>query len=278
MDLKCIALDLDRTTLNARGILSEGNRRALETAIAQGVHIIIASGRPFAALPKDVLAVPGIEYAITSNGAAVYHIPSGKRIHSYAMDPASVREILRLTAEEPVVYETFVDGVAHMDSALMENPAAYGFGDPHSIAYLKETRTAQENILGFIEEHICELDSLDLIFWDRAVAKRITETLQKQVPDIYSTSTIWPLLELSHRDAGKHSGVRFIAEHLNLSPTQIAAFGDGDNDIEMLQYVGCGVAMANASPTCLAAADRITGRFDEDGLAQGIYQLLKEKN
>jgi len=276
MDLKCIALDLDRTTLNARGVLSAGNRQALEAAISRGIHIVIASGRPFAALPKDVLAVPGIEYAITSNGAAIYHIPSGKRIHSYAMAPASVREILRLTENEPVVYETFVDGVAHMDAALMENPAAYGFGDPHSIAYLKETRTAQEHITAFIEEHICELDSLDLIFWDKAVAKRVTERLHQQVPNIYSTSSIWPLLELSHKDAGKHSGVRFIAEHLNLSPAQIAAFGDGDNDVEMLQFVGCGVAMANASPTCLAAADRVTGHFDQDGLAQGIYQLLEE--
>lgn len=276
MDLKCIALDLDRTTLNAQGILSSGNRQALETAISKGIHIVIASGRPFAALPKDVLAVPGIEYAITSNGAAVYHIPSGKRIHSYTMEPDSVRTILQLTAEEPVVYETFVNGVAHMDADLMANPAAYGFGDPHSIAYLRETRKAQENILSFIEEHIHELDSLDLIFWDKAVAKRVTEHLHQQVPNIYSTSTIWPLLELSHKDAGKHSGVRFVAEQLKLSPAQIAAFGDGDNDVEMLQYVGCGVAMANASPTCLAAADRITGHFDQDGLAQGIYQLLDE--
>jgi len=276
MDIKCIALDLDRTTLNAQGVLSEGNRRALEYAISRGVHIIIASGRPFGALPKDVLAVEGIEYAITSNGAAVYHIPTGKRLHGFTMEPESVRQILQLTQDEPVVYETFVDGIAYMDAALMNDPAAYGFGDPRSIRYLHSTRTPQENILAFIEEHIHKLDSFDLIFWDKAVAKRVSQTLREQVPDIYSTSTIWQLLELSHKEAGKHSGVRFVAEHLRLSPDQIAAFGDGDNDVEMLQYVGCGVAMANASPTALAVADRVTGDFDADGLAEGIYQLLED--
>ena len=275
MDIKCIALDMDRTTLNAQGVLSEGNRSALEYAISKGIHIVIASGRPFAALPQDVASVPGIEYAITSNGAAIYHIPTGKRLHSYTMKPESVWEILRLTQGEPVVYETFVDGIAYMDAALMRDPAAFGFGDPRSIRYLQSTRTAQENILGFIEAHIHELDSLDLIFWDKAVSRRVTELLQ-QVPDIYSTSTIWQLLELSHAKAGKHSGVRFIAEHLGLSPAQIAAFGDGDNDVEMLQYAGCGVAMANAAPSCLAAADRITGHYDQDGVAQGIFQLLDE--
>lgn len=274
MNIKCIALDLDRTTLNAQGILSEGNQKALEYAISKGVHIVIASGRPFDALPKDVLAVSGIEYAITSNGAAIYHVPTGTRLHSYTMEPAAVREVLQLTQEEPVVYETFVDGIAYIDAALLADPAAYGFGDPRSIAYLNATRHPQENILQFIEEHIHELDSLDLIFWDRDISRRVGEQIL-QVPSLYHTSTIWQLLELSHSDAGKHSGVRFVAERLGLSPAEIAAFGDGDNDVEMLQYVGCGVAMANASPTCLAAADRVTGRYDEDGVAQGIYQLLE---
>ena len=275
MNIKCIALDLDCTTLNAEGILSEGNRKALEFAISKGIHIIIASGRPFGALPKDVLAVPGIEYAITSNGSAIYHIPTGKRLHGFTMEPESIREILRLTQGEPVIYETFVDGIAYMDAALMRDPAAYGFGDPHSVHYLQTTRTSMENIHAFIEEHIHELDSFDLIFWDKATARRVGTLLRENVPHIYSTSTIWPLLELSHKEAGKHSGVRWIAEHLGLSPAEIAAFGDGDNDVEMLQFVGCGVAMANASPTCLAAADRVTGHHNEDGLAQGIYHLLE---
>ena len=61
MDIKCIALDLDRTTLNEKSRLSEGNRQALEYAISKGVHIIIASGRGFASLPEDVVYVPVIE-------------------------------------------------------------------------------------------------------------------------------------------------------------------------------------------------------------------------
>ena len=58
MSIQCIALDLDRTTLNGEGRLSPGNRQALEYAIAKGVHIVIASGRSFASLPRDVTAVP----------------------------------------------------------------------------------------------------------------------------------------------------------------------------------------------------------------------------
>ena len=60
MAIGCIALDMDRTTLNGEGRLSAGNRRALERAIGAGVHIVIASGRTFTSLPADVLAVPGM--------------------------------------------------------------------------------------------------------------------------------------------------------------------------------------------------------------------------
>ena len=66
-----------------------------------------------------------------------------------------------------------------------------------------------------------------------------------------------------------------MAEQLGLTPSQVAAFGDGDNDVDMLSFVGCGIAVANASPACLAAADRVSVRHDLDGVAHGIYEILQ---
>ena len=58
--VRCVALDMDRTTLNREGRLSENNRKALERVIASGVHIIIASGRAFETLPRDMVELPGV--------------------------------------------------------------------------------------------------------------------------------------------------------------------------------------------------------------------------
>ena len=82
------------------------------------------------------------------------------------------------------------------------------------------------------------------------------------------------MLEIAHRNCGKHHAVRFLADYLHLNPEQIAAFGDGDNDADMLAYAGCGIAMANASPACLAAADHVTLDHRRDGVAHGIYNIL----
>ena len=114
MAIACIALDMDRTTLNGESRLSEGNRRALERAIGRGIHIVIASGRTFTSLPADVLAVPGLEYAITSNGAAVYHIPTGQCLHRYLLTPRSVEQVISLTAGEDVALEGFIAGQAYV--------------------------------------------------------------------------------------------------------------------------------------------------------------------
>lgn len=273
MDIKCIALDLDRTTLNEHARLSEENRAALEYAISKGVHIVIASGRGFNSLPEDILAIPGIEYAITSNGASVYHIPSGKRLMGYTLTPRSVQAVLELTAGHHVAYEAFIDGVAYAQADYVEDPAPYGAAN--AAQYIRSTRTPVADFKRFMLEHSHELESIDLVVSGEVQKQELWELLQHAVPDLYITSSIHQLLELSHRDAGKHSGVRYVAQLLGLLPDQIAAFGDGDNDADMLSYVGCGIAVANASPACLAAADFVTAHHRENGVARGIREILK---
>ena len=273
MDIKCIALDLDMTTLDRSGRLSEGNRQALEHAIARGVHIIIASGRSFDSLPADVLAVPGIEYAITSNGAAVYHIPTRRRLTGYTLEPHSVREIMARTVDLSLTYEAFLDGVAYADAGYVSDPVAHGAA-PRAIRYIQTTRHPEADIRGFILAHCDQLDSLDLVTGDPELKARTEDLLRRTVPDIYVTSSVPQLIEISHRKAGKHSGVRFVAELLGLSPAQVAAFGDGDNDADMLTYVGCGIAVENATPACRAAARYITSHHHQDGVARGIYDIL----
>ena len=71
MNVKLIALDMDGTTLNNEGKISGRNRKTLEKAAPKGVNIVIATGRPRSALPKDVLEIGAIRYALTSNGARI---------------------------------------------------------------------------------------------------------------------------------------------------------------------------------------------------------------
>lgn len=274
MSIKLIALDLDRTTLNAQSRLSPGNRAALEQAIFRGIHVVIASGRSFHTLPEDVLAVPGIEYAVTSNGASLWHLPTKRCLHSFLLPPKTVETVLRLTADEHrLTYEGFIRGKAYGDAAYVREPERFG-AVPRGLAYVKATRTLVEDMPAFLREHQDELESMDVVVPGADLRDEILSRLAPALPEVYLTSSAPQLVELAHRDAGKHAGVRLLAERLGLTREDVAAFGDADNDADLLAWAGTGIAVANASPACRAAADFVTEHHDRDGVAMGIREVL----
>lgn len=274
MNIQLIALDLDRTTLNSKGKLSKVNYEALTQAIRNGVHVCIASGRAFDTLPKDVLSVPGIEYAITSNGAAVYNIKTGKRMLSFLLTEQSVDTIMDIAEKYPVTYEAFINGVAYAGEEYIKNPVKYG-ATPHSIDYVQSTRNIITDIVGFISKNKDKLDCMDIIVNDDDLKKHIMNEIHNTTDEVYLTSSIKQLLEISYKDAGKKSGLKFLAEYLNIPRENIAAFGDADNDLDMIEYAGCGIAMANASDNLLKAADYTTLHHDKDGVAYAFKNIIK---
>ncbi len=271
--IKCIAIDLDRTTLNKEGKLSAKNRKALETIIAEGIHVIVASGRSFASLPKDILSVKGIEYAVTCNGAAMYHLPSGKCLKKNAIKASAVEKIMEASASYDVVYEAFMDGVAYAEKAYVENPVAFGAAK-EVVPYVQATRVMVEDMVSFIAEKKADMDSMDIIVKDNLTKQKLIVDIQKATDEVYITSSAPQLVEISDKKCGKRSGVAFFLRELHLKKEELAAFGDADNDSDMLQYAGCGIAMENASKSCMAAADFVTKHHDEDGLAYGLDKIL----
>ncbi len=278
MKLQCIALDLDFTTLNSQGQLSPRTHRALSCAIEKGVQIIVASGRALRSLPKEILEFKGIRYAVTSNGAAVYDLRTGVCLKQYKLTEQSVRGILRIAEGlEPTkhrfAYEAFIDGKPYAQADYVADPLRYG---TKSVSYVQSTRTPVENFREFILQNAAKLDCMDLVIDDPQLKFSLWKRLEEKLPDVYITSSVGQLLEISYKDCGKHSGVRFVLEQLGLPREALAAFGDGDNDAHMLEYAGIGIAVANASEACKAAADRITRSNDEDGVALEIFRLLAE--
>lgn len=286
MNIKCIALDLDRTTLNGQGRLSEGNRRALLQAMANGIHVIVASGRAFDTLPEDIVTLPGIEYAVTGNGAAMYHVPTGKCLHRHMLKEKDIAAIMEATqgrkeeavmgtgAEGTVTYEAFIDGVAYAGKEYVENPMAYG-ATAQAVEYVRSTRHLVEDIRAFIFLHKSEMDSMDIIVRDELQKQTVWKQVEACTEEVYLTSSVKQLIEISHKDAGKHMGIKYFMERMGLKREEVAAFGDADNDVDMLLFAGCGIAVQNASEKCLAAADYVTKHHEEDGVAYGLREILR---
>ena len=275
MKITCIALDLDGTALTPRGRISGRTREAIEKALEAGIQVVAASGRSLDSLPGDILEISGIRYGITSNGAAVYRLSDRKCLSQCKLTKESVREILKYTEGQDTAFEAFIEGKPYAQREYVEDPVRFGATE-RAISYIQSTREPVEDMTEFICGRQDILDCLDIIVKSEEKKRELWKTLQENVKDVYITSSVPQLLEISHRDSGKEAGIRFLLDYLGLEREGLAAFGDGDNDREMLSYARIGVAMGNASVECKKAADWIAPSNAEDGVAWGIEKLLEE--
>lgn len=153
--IKLLALDLDGTTLTSKNTLAPAVKSALEKAIENGIIIAIATGRPLGTMPQSILDIEGIDYLITSNGAAIYD-RHGKKIYSATLKENDVLKILDVMKDEDIISEAFVDGLTYTDKRYSDNPLAYGCTEAY-IDYVKASHGHIEDMRKFIFEHKNEL-------------------------------------------------------------------------------------------------------------------------
>lgn len=268
---KLLALDLDETTLDRQGRLPPENRRALEAAIARGIHVVVATGRAMASISEEMREFPGIEYAIGGNGATLFRLKTGEILRHCMLPEEIPAQVLELSRGENLTYEAVVDGTAHGQQDYIDDPTRY-MADARTAAYVQSTRRPVPDIQAFIRAHRGELESMDLVLGDLATKQRMQEKL-KTLDGVYITSSVPRLLEISHQNSGKHRALRWLAEYLNIAPGECAAFGNGNNDAEMLRWAGTGVAVKNATEICLGAADYVTADHDDAGVAKALKTL-----
>lgn len=271
MELRCLALDLDRTTLDTNGRLAPQTRAALCYAMERGVTVIPASGRSFGTLPWEICRLPGIPYAITSNGACVHALPTGAILYRERLNPKCVAEIYRQTRVPGVFIEAFSRGVAYGEARYLRSMEDYG-AHAGAIAYTRATRVPVQDMGRFIQEN--DLEALDVLCWEPEKTEALRQTFSR-LPDCYLTGSSPQRLEFSHPQTGKHRGAAWVLEQLGLEPKQLMAFGDGDNDAHLLQFAGLGIAVGNATPACLRAADAVTDPNDCLGVANAIYHFIR---
>lgn len=272
MKYKCIVADLDGTLLNSNKKLSQETKETLEFLMEKGIYFVPATGRSFYAMPEDVAELRGIKYAITSNGVAVYDIKNRKAISRKCLSKQFVAELLMLLKDEDAAVDCVYAGRTYISEARYRN-LAWCHNDTVKEEYIRATRTPVLDIRKFISEHLSEIEGIDITLpTDRK--REIRTLIEESYSNIYITSSAPELLEISDIQCGKHNGIRNVCELLNIDMSEIIAFGDNDNDTEMLLEAGLGVAVANATEDCKLAADMVTGSNDEDGVNMVLKRVF----
>ena len=277
-NIKILAFDVDDTLLNQDSVLSERNYQAITRAMQKGYHVVIATGRVLSAIPSDLLAVEGIRYAVTSNGARITDIKKNETMYTDFLAKEEVEKMISLLSDSTIMKEVFYNNKVYADRHCLEHLSQYGIVNEWNINYIKTTRVPVENTMALIEQHIDSLENINLTFASLQKREQVLEKLRFTTelslfpsPPFCSTSDI---IEIGGKTASKAQALKAFAEILGLGEDSIMAFGDSSNDIHMIKAAAVGVAMANAVPEAKTVADYITGSNAEDGVAMALEELL----
>lgn len=272
MGIQMILLDLDGTLLTSDKRLSPGNRAALERAAARGVHIVPSTGRFYSGMPQVVRELPFVRYVVSINGALIYDAAEDKVLRRADIAPEDADRLFQRMEQLPVLYDCFIDGWGCMDRRQYEQVESF-VEDPGLRRMILELRRPVDDLRGYVVRTGTPVQKTQMFFREAAARNAELERMIRDFSDMSVTSS-YPLnIEINAKSASKGEGLRFLCRHLGIDPRDAMACGDGSNDISMLQAAGVGVAMANADPRLLAAADYVTGGNDSDGVAEAVERF-----
>lgn len=270
-NIKMIGFDMDDTLLTSDKKITDHTKDVLIRAMAQGIVVLPATGRPVNGLPEDLLHLPGMRYAVTANGARILDIKENKLLHKDLLSADIVFDILDRMKKYDVLQEVNFDGISYTEQRFLNNIRHY-FGDSPMKNYYLKTRKPVPDIRAFLKE-AGQVDKLQFVFADLDERSRALEELADE-PRITLTTALVNNMEINAKDVNKGAALIRLGQLLNIKREEIMAFGDGLNDIMMLKEVGFGIAMDNASDMVKEAADHITLSNNEDGVARAIEEFV----
>ena len=270
LPIRLLALDLDGTALNDEKRISPRTAAALTEALARGVVVIPATGRTVSGIAPDFLALPGVRYALVSNGARVEDLAAGVSIvRQYLPTALALRAYDRLACYDCTI-DLFQDGKGYTTT---RNLAAFDhLVPPNLLPYLRASRTPVEDLRGLIAAQPDGVEKLTLFF--RHEDERLRAWAEMEALGLAPVSSLPHNMELNAPGVDKGTGLLALAAALGIPPEATMACGDGGNDTAMLRAAGVGVAMANAFDEVKAVADYITASNNEDGVALAVEKFI----
>ena len=270
--IKMVAFDLDGTLLNSEKQITETTRKALEKAIEQGVVVLPATGRPMVGLPQELREFPGIQYAVTANGARVVNLETGETVCESSVSLEMAEKILDIFDRYDCHEEIFMNGLGYANKKCEANIYDY-FKSAHQAVYTLNTRIFVESVREKAREMKLPLEKVQAMFRDEETFEDAKKHLD-QLEGIVATNAIGNNWEVNREGTDKGNALIELGKILGIEKDEIMALGDGMNDYAMIEKVGFGVVMENGTEELKAIAKYITVSNDEDGVAKAIEQFV----
>jgi Cof subfamily protein (haloacid dehalogenase superfamily) len=270
-----IGIDVDGTLLDSEGRIPDANCDAIHEAVARGIHVALVTGRsfPFARPIADPL--PSSLSLIVSSGA-VERSMDGTTLARRLLDRQVARGVLDRTRGHrhaaALIFDRDADRQVMFETMDWEHPGRKG--------YWAKNRTLIAQCVP-LEDALVE-DPIQVMFNGGVDGmRRLADELRREAADFAVSLTEYvhrdfSLIDITAPSATKGRALAWRAEQLGLTRHEVMAIGDNLNDVEMLEYAGTAVVMANAVDGLKDRGWHVTGHQNEAGLAQAIRRFALE--
>lgn len=260
-NIKLLVFDIDGTLVDrSKQTVEDSAVEAINIAKEKGYHILIATGRSFFFIHDDVRERVNTEYYVTVNGASLNN-QDGSILHSYGFDKNSLANLVDYCLENNyplgIKYNDYIGVYGDYDTFVKKY---VGFDHP-GVKYLIDDNH---------KEAFNSLEPLGAYYFAKtSTVKEAKEILPNLnfIPDSDIT------VEAIKIGVDKTKTIEYVLDNLNLSWDNVAAFGDGNNDVEMIKLAKVGVAMDNASDFVKSHADHVTDSVLNDGITKALKHL-----
>ena len=269
-DYRLIASDLDGTLTNDEKKITLATKSALQRVMQKGVSVVLSSGRPVSGveyLAKELELDKHHGFILSLNGGKIIDFTTKEVLYNQTL-PMELNPLITdfLRKGSPNVL-TYLD-----DGLYTEQP------DLPEIQFIsKVSRLKIKRVKDLGREIPVPTNKIMTVGEPDRMAKleqEIREYFGDQVSVFRSEASY---LEVMPPNVSKAKGLARLLDHLHLTREQLIAFGDGFNDVPMIEFAGMGVAMANAQEPVRRVADFVTRSNEEDGIAYALDRFFPKK-
>jgi Cof subfamily protein (haloacid dehalogenase superfamily) len=237
-------------------VLRPRTRAAIAGLRARGLHVIVVTGRMFRAT-RPYLEEAGLDDpVICYQGALVADPVSGEFLRHVPIPRESALEAIDAVVSAGFHVNCYVDDLLYVAEVTPEARAYADFQhlEIHAVGPLRDWLHDDPTKLVAVGDPAA-LDELEAELKPRFRGR------------LFVSKSLPYFLEFAHPDVSKGAGLQFVADRLGFTAAETVACGDGENDRELLDWAGFGVAVANAHPEILARADLVVPDVEHEGVA-----------
>lgn len=262
-EIKLLIFDIDGTLI-PRGsrVIEPSALQAIKEQEARGIKTLIATGRTIYFMHEDIKKSLRSDFYVTVNGQCILD-KNCRILNEHHIEENTAKAIIQDCIDNKIAFSL------KYDEAIM----CYNRFDDYCRIYLKDEPNKAVVVDKSAERNYHIHHGAPMAIFMIGEESVIWSIIKKY--DTISSARAYPgAVESYHRDYNKSTGIEEVLKLMNLSWDNCMAFGDADNDIEMLQKAAIGVAMGNASEALKKEADYITTEVTDDGIANAIHHFL----